>query len=379
MTDHDPPSIDPSLTDLRQRLAELDRDLLTLVARRQELAAAVGLLKNRNAGALKDAVQERGVIARARATAAQLGTSTELAEELLTLLMRHSLAVQEQQRIRTQASGDGQRALVIGGAGRIGAWFVRFLRSQGYDVEIADPAPLPADLTMLPHRTQWEDGPLLHNLIVVAAPLRQTAAMLSALAAHRPPGVVFDVGSLKSPLREGLDLCIRAGVRVTSVHPMFGPSVDLLAGRDLVIVDVGSAEANAAAEHLFAGTTVRVVQMRLDEHDEAMAYVLGLSHAVNIAFIDALGGSDAAGAHLARVSSTTFEAQVAVAARVASENPQLYYEIQHLNAHGLASLDALATSVERLRACVAAGDEAGFVAAMEGGRRFLAERLDRLI
>lgn len=268
-------------------------------------------------------------------------------------------------------------ALVIGGAGRMGAWCARFLRAKGHAVEIADPAPLPDDLASCAHRGAWSEGDLTHDLIVVAAPLRQTAALLVALAERRPSGIVFDVGSLKSPLREGLEACVKAGVRVTSVHPMFGPSADRLDGRHVVIVDVGSAEANAAAHALFAGTDASVVEMTLDEHDQAMAYVLGLSHAVNIAFFGALSRSGSAAEHLARVSSTTFEAQLDVAARVASENPHLYFEIQHLNAHGLAALDALSAAVEQLRTAVAAGDEATFVRAMEQGRRYLEERRPR--
>lgn len=369
-----PAAPDPTLTALRHRLAELDVELITLVARRQELAAAVGAIKDRTAGALKDPAQEQSVLARARATAESLGGSPALAEELLSLLIRHSLTVQEQQRIRTRGTGEGKRALVIGGAGRIGAWFARFLHSQGYGVEIADPAPLPPDLATFASRSDWSVGALDHDLVVVAAPLRATAAILHAMATERPPGVVFDLGSLKSPLREGLDACRRAGVRITSLHPMFGPSVDLLAGRHVVIVDVGNAEANAAAAALFAGTTARLVEMALDAHDQAMAYVLGLSHALNIAFFGALAESGAAAEHLARVSSTTFESQLAVAARVASENPHLYFEIQHLNAHGLEALDALSRSVESLRSAVAAGDEAAFVALMERGRAYLRTR-----
>ena len=48
------------------------------------------------------------------------------------------------------------------------------------------------------------------------------------------------------------------------------------------------------------------------------------------------------------MSSTTFDAQLDVATRVAAESPDLYYEIQSLNAYGEESLGALKSAVDRL-------------------------------
>jgi chorismate mutase/prephenate dehydrogenase len=55
--------------------------------------------------------------------------------------------------------------------------------------------------------------------------------------------VIFDVGSLKSPLRAGLNALKSHGCRVTSLHPMFGPDTELLSGRHVIFVEAGSAEA----------------------------------------------------------------------------------------------------------------------------------------
>jgi chorismate mutase/prephenate dehydrogenase len=115
-------------------------------------------------------------------------------------------------------------------------------------------------------------------------------------------------------------------------------------------------------------------ELDLESHDRFIAYVLGLSHALNIAFFTALAESGEAAPHLARLSSTTFDAQLAVASSVAAENPALYFEIQSLNDYGSESLAALLYAVERLRSVVRAGDQAGFVALMERGRAYLAER-----
>ena len=112
-----------------------------------------------------------------------------------------------------------------------------------------------------------------------------------------------------------------AGCRVTSVHPMFGPDTELLSGRHVIFIDLGDATALDEARALFGSTMAELVVMDLDEHDRLIAFVLGLSHALNIAFFTALAESGEAAPRLARMSSTTFDAQLDVATRVAQEKP----------------------------------------------------------
>ncbi|MCU0648889.1 MAG: bifunctional chorismate mutase/prephenate dehydrogenase [Gemmatimonadaceae bacterium] len=357
--------LSPDLPALRAALAALDHDLLALVARRQAIARAVGAIKDQDGRAIRDFAQEREVLDRAERTGAALGLPRALSRELGEALIRHSVTAQEQQRVRARNEGRGRTALVIGGAGRMGGWFARFLASQGFGVTIADPAVIVEDAA---HMRDWHAHALADDFIIVAAPMRETAAILTALAERRPRGVVCDVGSLKSPLRDALAALVRAGVRATSLHPMFGPDTELLSGRQVVLVDVGHAEANAAVTALFAPTMATVVTMDLEAHDRAIAYVLGLSHALNIAFAGALATRHPAAGDLATLSSTTFAAQLDVSARVVRENPHVYYEIQALNDYGLESLEVLRGAVEQLHAIVQRGDEAAFVALMARGR-----------
>jgi chorismate mutase/prephenate dehydrogenase len=155
---------------------------------------------------------------------------------------------------------------------------------------------------------------------------------------------------------------------------MFGPDTELLSGRHVIFIDLGHDEALAAVKELFTATMVEQVVMSLDEHDRLIAYVLGLSHALNIAFFTALADSGEAAPRLAKLSSTTFDAQLDVATRVAQESPQLYYEIQSLNDYGAESLEALAKAVESLRRSVLSRDAAAFTVLMEKGREYLEDR-----
>jgi chorismate mutase/prephenate dehydrogenase len=356
------------LTQRRSELAQLDRTILDLVARRQSLVSEIGLLKEAAGLPARDYAQEKEVASRARAAASELGLAPDLAERLVQLLIRSSLMVQEQHRVQSGAVGSGRRALIIGGAGKMGRWLARFMASQGHAVEIADPN---GSVEGFIHHQNWELLNLDHDLIAVAAPLRPSARILEELARRAPPGVVFDIGSLKTPLRAGLQALRSAGVRVTSIHPMFGPDTELLSGRHVIFVDLGVPEATERVRQLFASTMAIQVDMDLDSHDRLVAYILGLSHALNIAFFTALAESGEDAAHLAQLSSTTFDAQIEVARRVASENPRLYFEIQALNDFGLPALEALRQAVERLHSIVARRDEEAFAALMQQGERYL--------
>lgn len=360
-----------TLDDLRRELDRIDRRIVELAAERQRVVERVGAEKHALGIGTRDFQRERHVILLAREHARELGVSPALAEQLLELLIRESLTTQERSRVVAQGRGEGRGALVIGGAGRMGSWMASFLASQGFRVVVADPSPA---ATPFERVADWSTLELAHDLVVVAAPIRRSNEILLELARRRPRGVVFDIGSLKTPLRAGLDALVAAGCEVTSIHPMFGPSTDLLSGRHVLFVDLGRAHALREARGLFDSTLAQQVVLDLDEHDRLVAYVLGLSHAVNIAFFTALAESGESAPRLASMSSTTFDAQAEIAGKVAQESAELYFEIQSLNAYGRESLGALRAAVERIERSVRDSDGAAFDELMRRGREYLAGR-----
>jgi chorismate mutase/prephenate dehydrogenase len=360
-----------TLEELRKRLSEVDRELIGLVAARQKIVAEIGAHKILNSVPTRDYEREREVLKGASDQARSLGLEPELAEQIMELLIRASLTHQEQRRVAAGTSGAGKRVLIIGGAGKMGAWFAHFLSSQGFAIEIADPSPR---ASAFPRIGDWRESALDYDWIVVATPMKVAGDVLTELATRRPRGVVVDIGSLKSPMRDGLERLVAAGCKVTSIHPMFGPDTRLLSGRHIVFCDVGVPEATRAARALFASTMAEQTEMSVEDHDRLMAYVLGLSHALNLAFFTALAASGELVPRLQRMSSTTFDAQLRVATLVARDNPHLYFEIQTLNDYGTASLQALRAATERIERLVRDGDEAGFVELMAAGRRYLENR-----
>ncbi|HVO77294.1 MAG TPA: prephenate dehydrogenase dimerization domain-containing protein, partial [Methanomassiliicoccales archaeon] len=124
------------------------------------------------------------------------------------------------------------------------------------------------------------------------------------------------------------------------------------------------------ARELFEGIGLNVREIELEDHDEIIAYVLGLSHAINIAFFTALARSGRAFEDLKQYASTTFNKQECAARGVAMENPELYYEIQHVNPRTQEVLDLLIESVEEVRKAATEPGGERFVEMMEAGNRY---------
>ena len=346
-----------SIDEARTRIAEIDRELIARAAERVSLGRRIGELKRGLDLPTVDYAQERAVLDRARAVALEHGLDSEIAVDLCAVLIRAAVSAQDEDRVRTSATGAGQRAVVLGGAGRMGRWFVRFLSAQGFATASLDPAGPPEENEAAAQTLRDAE------LLLCATPPASTARLYREWAAAPPSGVIADIASIKSPLLEPIASLRRAGARVASIHPMFGPSVVLLRDADVVVCDTGDPDAATFVERLFAPTTARLVRMPLADHDRLMADLLSLAHATSIAFAYALPGID----HPVR--STTFQALEALAGRVVRESPDVYFEIQADNPHSKRALTRLRDAVDRLHESVTSRDAEAFKNVMAQGRR----------
>jgi len=357
------------LLELRNRLDEIDSGIVDLIAERQAVVTTIAEHKLKTGLPLRHYEREREVIERGVARAENLGLSGSVARDILQTLIHHSLSNQETHKLVSSGHGMGRRALVIGGLGRMGEWMSRYLDMVGYAVDVADRVERQTPFSRV---DDWQAVVHDYDLIVVAVPLRPSNDILLRLAELKPECLVFDIGSLKSPMREGLDAMRKSGCRVCSVHPMFGPNEIGLSGRHILFVDVGNQQAIAEARALFAHTAADCVELSLEEHDEVMAWVLGLSHLVNIAFAGALAQSGEKVPLLKQISSSTFNAQLKVATQVVSENPHLYYEIQQGNVNTSDVSEQFRKVLDELVTAVAGCDEAVFTRYMNAARQRLA-------
>lgn len=341
---------------LREQIKETDRELLALAARRIALARQVGEEKRRADLPVVDYAQERAVLERAQAAADATGLDRQVAETVLTTLIRGAVSAQDRDRVRRASVGVGKTAVVVGGEGRMGRWLVRFLADLGF-------ASGSLDIHGSADENDWARQTLpTADLVIAATPPAATAGLYDSWVASPPAGVIADISSIKTPLLGSIRRLQAAGARVASLHPMFGPSVVLLRDCDVVICDTGDAAATNVVEQLFEVTTARLLHLPLEEHDRLMADVLTLAHATVIAFALALPETPVP------VRSTTLGALQTLSAALMRESPDVYYEIQALNPNSASALGRLADAIARVSAAVSSHDAGAFRALMVDGR-----------
>jgi chorismate mutase/prephenate dehydrogenase len=303
-----------SIDNIRKRIERIDREILRMMANRTAAAVEMGKMKANDSLPLRYLPVEEKVIERYVERAKEFGMSAESAHQIAALLIMESI----EQQARIPRPQQSRRILIIGGNGRMGAWLSRFFSSRGHKIRIFDKG----ENERFPVERDLKKGVRDAEVGVISTPISSLPEVLKEVLSYEPKGLVFDIASIKDPAIPLLREATARGFKVCSIHPMFGPDVHSIIDRNVVICNCGSPEAIEMVRPLIEGANL--VDMEVEEHDALMAYILGLSHAVNIAFFEALRQSGKGYKELEGAGSTTFRRQVELSRSVASENAQLY-------------------------------------------------------
>jgi chorismate mutase/prephenate dehydrogenase len=316
----------------RKEIRSTDAEILRLVARRMELALKIGAYKQEHQMPVKDFRVEKQIIEKARESAATLGVYPNLAEDLMTTLIKYSVLRQDELKRERIAPviNRSSSALIVGGAGHMGQWFAQFYESLGFAVSIHD-QKRPRESVTYPWHAVLEENLDAYELIVLATPMPVTNTLLSKLSWLKPRGTIVEICSLKAPIAEGLQAAQAAGLRIASLHPMFGPDADVLAGKNILFCTGPGFCSEVVLQQHFQQTSAELICLPLEEHDRLMSYILGSAHLLNLVYARLLTESGLSMSRLRQLAGTTFLRQLEVTSRVVAENPDLYYDIQILN------------------------------------------------
>lgn len=343
---------------LREEILRTDMEIIDLISRRTDLAEQVGRKKIEDGLPIRNVAVEKKVVNRYRDAAESSGISPDTLEKIAKALIQEAV---DREALVTPHNSVKKEISIIGGGGKMGMWMANTLSSDGHTIKLIDPS-LHNGLTI-------EDASS-SDVIIISIPMDVTEGVLEQLNdICRDDALIFDLTSLKTPISKILKSMAKRK-KVCSLHPMFGPSARSMYGRNLIICDCGNADAIAEAQELFKNKGGDIRTMDIDDHDRYMSYVLGLSHAVNIAFFTVLDRSGISYQDMCTVASTTFRKNMETNESVALEDPKLYYEIQHSNAFRDKLWDDFSKAVKDIKDASIDNDSSEFIKIMDAGREY---------
>ena len=205
------------------------------------------------------------------------------------------------------------------------------------------------------------------DLVLLAAPVAQTEALLRDIAPHLQPGtVVTDAGSTKSDVVQAARAAL--GDRIKQFvpgHPIAGreqngPEAalpELYKGKKVVLTALPENADACVAKVASAWEQCGAIIHRLsaEEHDAVFAAVSHLPHLLAYALVDDIAARDNS-ARLFQYAASGFRDFT----RIAGSSPEMWRDISLANRPALlAELDAYTAQLAQLRALLAASDGAG--------------------
>jgi prephenate dehydrogenase len=268
-------------------------------------------------------------------------------------------------------------AVVIGGAGRMGAWFASFLKKKGYQTAICDKNERAARKLALSHGYRFIDNSLLAiqsaEVVVLATPTDVTANLLKRVGPHLSRrNLLVEISSIKEPIRVILRTMKRKGVPILSIHPMFGPGIKSLAGKAILTISVPRGNVNARRLlSAFRKEGARVIRTDFEEHEKIASVTLALPHFMNITLVCTLKSLGLSPKKLRALAGTSFNLQLLLAEAIYKESPTNEASILTENRRSLDTLRAYMKQNSRTMAALASGDKVSLIRNLKMGRDFL--------
>ncbi len=260
--------------------------------------------------------------------------------------------------------------VAIIGAGGMGSWFARFFKSKRYSVTVTDRDRRRARLLASKLRIRYASDNIEavqgSRIVVVAVPPTATASTVrEIIPALNRNTLLCEISATKSPVVPVLESAQKRGIKVASIHPMFGPLADGVRGRRVLFVGTGrNGRVCQLVKGLFPGA--RVIPVDGSTHDAKMALILGLPHVLNMAFALTLARKGKL-SDLRRYAGRTFDLQMLLAEAIANE-PETTADIQISNRQFLAALNELQREIERLSSIVSKGGRGQACCSLQAGQ-----------
>jgi chorismate mutase/prephenate dehydrogenase len=338
-------NVEQDLEILRRQLDNIDREIVSLLGKRQsEVERVVSLKKAHNLPVYHPA-REEDLLSHRRIQGAEAGLDPDYIEDLYRRILRQS-RVEQTARLAQKGVRAGATVLLVGGLGSMGQYFHRWFANAGYNVRILD-------------RHDWSSADKLCDgieLAIISVPIEVTNAVAGRLGPHLPADCVLaDITSIKeSPLNAMLES--HQGP-VIGLHPLFGPTTSTMDKQIIVVTPGRNLPACKWLIDQFSVWGSIILQVSAQEHDEVMSVVQTLRHFATFAFGQFLSRRHVDLSRTLEFSSPIYRLELGMVGRLFAQDPSLYSEIIFASPERLTLLKDYLTSLTENLAMIEKGDK----------------------
>ncbi len=350
-----------ALKELRTQIDQVDREMLQLFAKRLQLVAKVGEVKHKHGLPIYAPEREADMLAARRQEAEKIGVPPDLIEDVLRRLMRESYVSENNFGFKTFKPSI-KKIVIVGGKGKLGGLFARYLQASGYCVEALGSQ----DWAQAPHIMQGAD------VVIVCVPIAKTLETIERLKPYLTENMLLtDLTSVKrQPLEKMLE--VHQGA-VVGLHPMFGPDIASMAKQVVVRCDGRYPERYEWLMEQIQIWGAKVYQVAAAEHDQSMTYIQALRHFATFANGLHLSKQPVQLANLLALSSPIYRLELAMIGRLFAQDGGLYADIIMDKPENLAVIESLKQSYEDSLKFFENNDKEGFIQAFNQVREWFGD------
>jgi len=237
------------------------------------------------------------------------------------------------------------KVAIIGGSGKMGQWFARFLLDD--DKEVVISGRNREKLLKVKRQLGVEvaanniEAVKMADVVLLSVTIESFEEVVKQISPHiRPEQIIVDITSVKVLPVTAMHKYLKRG-QMLGTHPLFGPGAKGVKNQNFILTPTGDEEQSLAQKikDYLEARGAKVTVMTPQEHDEKMAIILGLSHFIAIVSADALLSSGKL-KPAAAIGTVTYKVLLTLVESVLSEDPELYASLQ-MNIPYIAEVEGL--------------------------------------
>ena len=354
-----------TLAGLRDRIDDVDSQLIQLLKLRNELTSKVGEVKSQTGMPIYVPTRESEMIAARREQAKSIGLSPDLAEDVLRRIIRDSY---RSQHTHYRCSNPNiNKVVIIGGEGALGRVFVALFEQSDYVVTTLE-------------KDDWAKSEEIFagaDLVIVAVPIKLTVSVIERLSNLPKQCILADITSVKNEPLQAM-LKVHDGP-VIGLHPMFGPDSPGMIKQVVVVCHGREKDKYQWLLEQMRTWGAVLHESSSKEHDSAMAFIQVMRHFSTFVYGQHLKEEDPNLASLLMFSSPIYRLELAMVGRLFAQSPALYADIIFNNAESLALLKRFHSRFGEALQLVEQVDKASFVSQFNETKKWFGDYAEQCL